>query len=217
MENLLFEPIIGLLEDYLKGKVSPIVTQLAEKEESPFAILISTILSSRTKDEVTQKAFERLSARAKSPEEMIRLPQEEIEQLIYPVGFYRTKARHIRQVCAELINRFNGQVPENIEDLLSLPGVGRKTANLVLSLAFGKDAICVDTHVHRITNRLGLVKTRHPEETEIKLMEILPRRYWKRINTLLVKFGQDICRPLSPRCDLCPLRTFCRQVGLKND
>ncbi|MCX7981911.1 MAG: endonuclease III [Syntrophales bacterium] len=216
MENYQIERVIKLVEDYLKEKEDPIVTQLADKKESPFTILISALLSARTKDEVTQKACERLFARAKKPQDIITVSQGELEQIIYPVGFYRTKARHIKKLCAHLLQRFDGYVPDNLKDLLSLPGVGRKTANLVLSLAFKKDAICVDTHVHRITNRLGWVKTKHPEETEMQLMEILPRRYWQRINTLLVKYGQEICRPINPHCGACPIQTYCRYGSTSN-
>ncbi len=215
MENSTLEQVIEQLEKYIEGKEPPIVTQLAERKVSPFVLLISTLLSARTKDEVTEAAVKRLFARASNPEEILALPIEELEKLIYPVGFYRTKARNLHRACAEIINRFHGDVPDNLEGLLSLAGVGRKTANLVLALAFGKDAICVDTHVHRITNRLGIVKTRNPEETELKLREILPQKHWQRINTLLVKFGQDICRPLSPLCRRCPIRVYCRQVGIK--
>jgi len=193
----------------------PVVSQLAATEPNPFLILISTVLSSRTKDEVTAQATERLFARARTPEEMLILSPEEIAQLIYPVGFYRTKARIIRELCQDLVTRFQGEVPHDLEQLLSLNGVGRKTANLVLALGFDDDAICVDTHVHRITNRLGYVSTRTPVETERALRETLPRPYWKRWNTLLVSFGQEVCRPLSPRCSICPLAPYCDRVGVE--
>jgi len=205
--------VLEILRDFIKE--IPPVSQMAEKNKDPFPILIATILSARTKDGVTQKATERLFSRASSPAEMLALSEREIAQLIYPVGFYRTKALVIHQVCKDLLCRFGGRVPDRLEDLLSLPGVGRKTANLVLSLAFGKDAICVDTHVHRISNRLGYVKTKNPQETENALKRLLPRKYWKQINTLLVKFGQDVCRPISPLCCACPVQDLCAQVGVK--
>lgn len=214
MDNTTFSRVITRLEAYLAGKDPPIVSRLSEGDRDPFLILISTVLSSRTKDEITSQATAQLFSRAHNAQDMLSLPQEEIAQLIYPVGFYRTKARLIHEICRDLLARFGGNVPSNLDDLLSLPGVGRKTANLVLALAFDDDAICVDTHVHRITNRLGYLHTRNPQETEEALREKLPRPFWKRLNTLLVKFGQDICRPLSPLCSQCPISGDCERVGI---
>lgn len=180
----------------------------------PFRILVGCVLSLRTKDEVSFPATERLFARAATPASMLRLPEAEIARSIYPVGFYRRKAVQIRAICAQLLERFGGRVPPEIEDLLTLPGVGRKTANLVTTLGFGKPGICVDTHVHRISNRLGWVKTREPNETEQALRSVLPRRHWIRINEILVRHGQQVCKPLSPICSACLVRTDCRKVGV---
>ena len=170
--------VIHLLEKELNAWELPIVSALSEGKESPFLILISTVLSSRTKDEVTAKATEKLASMAASVEDMLKLSEEEIAQAIYPVGFYRTKARTILQICSELVDRFNSKVPDTIDQLLTLKGVGRKTANLVLALAFNKEGLCVDTHVHRITNRFGWVKTKTPEKTEFALRALLPQKYW---------------------------------------
>ena len=206
--------IIGLLEEELGKRELPIVSQLAVDHLDPFEILISTLLSLRTKDEVTAAATARLFALAATPETMVRLPLEEIQRAIYPAGFYRTKAETIHRVCQELIDRFGSRVPDTLEELLSLKGVGRKTANLVVALGFGGPGICVDTHVHRISNRLGYVRTKTPEETEFALRKQLPPPYWLRYNTLLVAFGRNTCRPISPLCSACPLRAFCDRVGV---
>ena len=146
---------------------------------------------------------------------MLKLSPRQIERLIYPVGFYRTKARVILGICRDLLDRFGGRVPDEIDDLLTLKGVGRKTANLVVTMGYGKPGICVDTHVHRISNRLGYVRTRTPEETEMALRAKLPKRYWIGYNDLLVAFGQNVCTPISPRCSTCPVRTLCRRVGVR--
>lgn len=207
--------VVRLLREDLRSRDLPIVTCLAERQKrDPFIILISTLLSLRTKDDVTAQASRRLFNLATTPSEMLRLSAEQVEKAIYPVGFYRNKARTILQVCAILQDRFGGIVPDILETLLSLPGVGRKTANLVLTLGYLKDGICVDTHVHRISNRLGYVCTKNPEETEFALRKKLPQPYWYEINTLLVAFGQNICHPLSPRCSLCSLRPFCNRIGV---
>jgi len=187
---------------------------LAERERDPFRVLIACILSLRTQDTTTGPASDRLFAAATTPEAMLKLPARRIAQLIYPVGFYRTKARVILGICRDLLERFGGRVPDTIDELLTLNGVGRKTANLVVTMGYGKPGICVDTHVHRISNRLGYVKTRNPEETEMALRGKLPRRYWIGYNDLLVSFGQNICVPISPRCSVCPVATLCRQVGV---
>lgn len=193
----------------------PPVSAMAEEDVvDPFRILISTIISARTKDEVTGPASERLFALADSPETMQRLPEEEIEKAIFPAGFYRTKAKAIRRAARELVERFGSRVPDTIEELLTLPGVGRKTANLVVTLAHNRAGICVDTHVHRITNRWGYVKTKTPLETERALRAKLPRRHWVAINTILVMHGQNICKPLSPLCSRCPVFRYCDRVGV---
>ena len=181
-----------------------------------FATLISCLLSLRTKDAVTAQASRRLFARARSPQALLRLPIPTIERLIYPVGFYKTKARTLHSVCRDLLARFDGRVPGDLEALLSIKGVGRKTANLVITLAFHQPGICVDTHVHRITNRWGYVRTKTPEETEMALRRQLPRRYWLTINDLLVAYGQNLCGPISPRCSQCQIAFACARVGVRH-
>jgi len=190
------------------------LTVLAERDRDPFRVLIACILSLRTQDTTTGPASDRLFAAAATPQAMLELPARRIAKLIYPVGFYRTKARVILGICRDLLERFGGRVPDTIDELLTLKGVGRKTANLVVTMGYGKPGICVDTHVHRISNRLGYVKTRNPEETEMALRGKLPRRYWIGYNDLLVSFGQNICVPISPRCSVCPVATLCRRVGV---
>jgi len=185
-----------------------------ESGNDPFFVLVSCLLSLRTKDEVTEAASRRLFALAKTPHELLRLPIKTIEKAIYPVGFYHTKARTLHTVCRDLLNRFQGKVPSSLEELLSLKGVGRKTANLVMTLAFHKPGICVDTHVHRISNRLGYVKTKTPEQTEMALRKKLPPRFWIEFNDLLVPFGQNLCRPISPFCSRCPIERDCAKVGV---
>ncbi len=175
----------------------------------PFRVLIATILSQRTRDEVTERAAEKLFSKHGTPSALALANVQDIEELIREVGFYRVKAPRIKEIASIIHNDFNDKVPEDMDVLLSLPGVGRKTANCVLVYGFGMDAIAVDTHVHRISNRLGLVYTRTPEETEIKLRLILPKEHWRHINELLVRFGQDICRPVKPRCSACPLADLC--------
>ena len=180
----------------------------------PFTTLISCLLSLRTRDETTAAAAERLFRLARTPQAMRRLPSRTVERAIYPVGFYRTKARTLLAVCEALLARFDGRVPDDLETLLTLPGVGRKTANLVVTLAYRKLGICVDTHVHRISNRWGYVRTRSPEETEFALRRRLPRRYWRIYNDLLVSLGQHLCHPTSPWCSRCPLRPTCARRGV---
>ena len=177
---------------------------------SPFHVLVSTVLSTRTKDYVTEKASRNLFSRVSSPNDLAKMPVRTIEKLIYPVGFYKTKARHLKEMARMLIDKYGGKVPDKFEELVKLPGVGRKVANLVLALSFGEDAICVDTHVHRISNRLGWVKTKNPLETEKELMKIFPKRYWKDINHVLVSFGQNVCKPVAPKCEECPLKEHCK-------
>jgi endonuclease-3 len=187
---------------------------VAEATPDPFRILIACLLSLRTKDKTTGPAAERLFALADRPETMLRLSPRQIERVIFPVGFYRTKARVIRGVCRDLLERFGGRVPDDLDQLLTLKGVGRKTANLVVTVVFGKPGICVDTHVHRISNRLGYVRTKTPEQTELALRAKLPRRYWIELNDHLVAFGQNVCAPISPRCSICPVATSCHRVGV---
>ena len=187
---------------------------MAAQRHDPFHVLIACLLSLRTKDETTGPASARLFALADTPEAMLRLTPKQIERAIFPVGFYRTKARVIPGVCQDLLDRFGGQVPDEIDALLTLKGVGRKTANLVVTKGFNKLGICVDVHVHRISNRWGYVTTRNPEETEMALRERLPRRYWIGYNDLLVSFGQNVCQPLSPKCSECPVSRRCPRRGV---
>jgi len=190
------------------------IGQLAERSRDPFRVLIACLLSLRTKDETTGPASQRLFALADSPETMLRLTPRQIERAIFPVGFYHTKARVVLGVSRDLIERFGGEVPASIDALLTLKGVGRKTANLVVTQGFNKPGICVDTHVHRISNRLGYVRTKTPEQTEMALRVKLPARYWIGYNDLLVAFGQNVCAPISPKCSTCPVRAICRRVGV---
>jgi endonuclease-3 len=194
----------------------PAVEKISEAQaEDPFQILIATLLSARTQDATTHAASTRLFRRARTPRSMAKLSIEEIERLIFPVGFYRTKAKHVKACCEMLVERFGGRVPATLEELVTLPGVGRKTANLVLIVGF-KSArnICVDIHVHRISNRLGWVETKHPEETEQALYTVAHARWWPLINLYLVTWGQNVCRPVSPRCRDCAIERLCQKVGL---
>jgi endonuclease III len=193
---------------------TPIVTLMAETYESPFRVLISCILSLRTQDSTTAKASHRLFAVADTPRAMLKLPAKKIEKLIYPVGFYKTKAKNILEICRILVREYAEKVPDDIDELLKFKGVGRKTANLVVTLGYKKPGICVDTHVHRISNRWGYVQTTTPEKTEVALRKKLPKAYWIEYNDLLVSFGQHLCRPISPVCSQCPVRKYCRRIGV---
>lgn len=203
-----------LREEY-KGWQTPAVTIVAQCNGSPFKVLISCLISLRTKDGVTAQASSRIFERAQTPETMAELSADEIAQLIYPAGFYRTKAEQIAQLSRRLVNEYRGTVPDDIDELLTFKGVGRKTANLVITLGFGMAGICVDTHVHRICNRLGYLCTKNPDETERVLRSQLPPEYWIEINDLLVAFGQNHCYPVSPRCSNCRLAGICDRIGVK--
>jgi endonuclease-3 len=198
-----------------RWKVPAVGVVAARAVDRPFETLVSTILSLRTKDAVTEAASRRLLARAPTPEAIAALGARAIERLIYPVGFYRTKARSLRATCRILLEQHRGKVPRDLDALLDLPGVGRKTANLVVTVGYGDYGICVDTHVHRITNLWGYVRTRTPEETERALRRKLPRRHWKSYNDLLVTFGQNLCVPVSPWCSRCPVARYCGRVGIR--
>lgn len=200
-----------LKKEVLKWRV-PVIGHYTE---SPFTVLISCLLSLRTQDKTTDAASERLFQLARTPQAMAKLPTSLIEKTIYPVGFYKTKAKNIKKICRRLLSQDNGRVPDDIDALLSLPGVGRKTANLVVTLGYQKPGICVDTHVHRITNRWGYVQTKTPEQTERTLRQKLPQRYWIIINDLLVAYGQNLCKPISPFCSQCKIRKYCDRVGVK--
>ena len=193
---------------------TPVVTLIAEASDSPFKVLISCILSLRTQDSTTAQASRRLFLLADSPGTMVRLTAKKIEKAIYPVGFYRTKAKTILEICRNLNEKYRGRVPDEIDELIKFKGVGRKTANLVVTLGYNKPGICVDTHVHRISNRWGYIKTATPEKTEVALRQKLPKQYWIEYNDLLVSFGQQLCRPISPLCSQCPVAKYCSQIGV---
>jgi endonuclease III len=207
--------VLAILRRESRGWDAPVLTLMAAEKHDPFLTLIGCILSLRTNDKTTAVAAPRLFAKARTPAEMIAMEPQEIEKLIYPVGFYRTKARGIREICRDLIERFDGRVPDEIDDLVTLKGVGRKTANLVVTESFRRPGICVDTHVHRISNRWGLVASKTADRTEVALREVLPRRYWIEYNSLLVAFGQTICHPTSPWCSRCPVEKMCPRVGVE--
>ena len=192
----------------------PVMSLVSVHGGDPFRILVSTILSLRTRDKVTAEASKRLFSEAVRPSEILRLGKKRLERLIYPVGFYRTKAANIINLCRRLERETGGRVPDTIDELLKFDGVGRKTANLVVTVGYGKPGICVDVHVHRISNRLGYVRTKTPEKTEFALREKLPEKYWKEYNGLMVAFGQTVCRPVSPLCGECPVSKWCARVGV---
>lgn len=205
---------IATLKRYYRLWDAPIVTFIANRGATPFEILVSTLLSLRTKDQVTAIAAERLFDVARTPQQIINLDEDQLKSLIYPVGFYPTKAKRLREISTILIEKYGGNVPDELEELLKLPGVGRKTANLVLIEGFHKPAICVDTHVHRISNRIGYVKTANADNTEFALRKKLPLKYWKIYNELLVAFGQVICKPVSPLCSQCPVADMCPKINV---
>lgn len=188
---------------------SPIIELIAAQTNDPFKVLIGTILSARTKDACTAAACRRLLPHITVPEDLERIPLDELASLIYPVGFYRAKAQHLHDLPRALEERFGGVLPQTVEELCELPGVGRKTANLVVAVGFDKPAVCVDVHVHRISNRLGLVSTKTPYDTEMALRATMPKRYWKTWNSIIVSFGQTLCSPRNPRCADCPVRQYC--------
>ena len=206
------DEVIRLLKRQVKAFNLPWLESMANTSRDPFTILISCLLSLRTQDKTTGEASEKLFALASTPKKMVLLSVGKIQKAIYPVGFYKVKAKTIKDISATLLERYGGQVPDEIEELLKLKGVGRKTANLVITRGFNKYGICVDTHVHRITNRWGYIKTKTPEETEFALRARLPKKYWKEINGLLVAFGQNICKPISPLCSRCDLNSYCMKI-----
>jgi endonuclease III len=216
METETLEKVLRILRREIRQWKIPAVGLIAETAvDRPFETLVSTILSLRTKDAVTEQASRRILSVAQTPEALAALPVPRIEALIYPVGFYRTKARNLKETCRILASEHGGQVPRKIDDLLKLPGVGRKTANLVVTLGHNRPGICVDTHVHRITGIWGYVQAPTPDKTEAALRAKLPRRHWKTFNDILVTFGQNLCKPVSPWCSKCPVRALCPQIGVK--
>jgi endonuclease-3 len=217
MQSAIFQnlaKVLKILEKESRAWARPIAGTFVGEPNAAFRILISTVLSLRTKDTTTGPASRRLFAIADTPEEMLKLSAAKIEKIIYPVGFYRTKAKNILKICQILLNRFEGSVSDDIEELLTLPGVGRKTANLVVTVGFGKPGICVDTHVHRISNRWGIIRTKTPEETEFALRKILPVQYWVQFNDQLVSYGQNLCVPVSPFCSRCQIASLCPKINV---
>ena len=207
--------VISILEDETSKWTETALTAVAERtRRDPFRILIGTVLSLRTKDETTAAACERLFALAEEPAAMAALAEESVDRAIYPVGFHATKARNILEICRILVNEYQGIVPGDIDTLITLPGVGRKTANLVVTIGYGKPGICVDVHVHRISNRWGYIATKNPDRSEFALREKLPSEYWIRYNDLLVMYGQNLCKPVSPFCSRCRLSSFCDRVDV---
>jgi len=216
MDTPALEKVLRTVRREVRRWKVPAVGEIAERAaDRPFETLVGTILSLRTKDKVTGEASARLLSEAPTPEAIAALSRARIERLIFPVGFYRTKAENLRRTCRLLLERHGGRVPRTMDELLALPGVGRKTANLVLTVGYGDYGICVDTHVHRISNLWGYVRTKTPEETEFALRRKLPRKHWITYNDLLVTFGQNLCVPVSPWCSRCPVAAWCGRVGLK--
>ncbi len=211
----MIDEVIKILKKKVVHYKVPVVDLIEIQTKDPFKVLVTTILSARTKDEVTHDAVKRLFKLVKKPKDFDKLTTKQIEKIIYPVGFYKTKARHLKKLPLSLQENFNGKIPNVIEELIKLPGVGRKTANLVVAVAFKLPGMCVDTHVHKISNRLGYIKTKTPLQSEMALRKKLPLKYWETYNSMIVAFGQNICRPVSPWCSKCPIRKYCKRIGVK--
>ncbi len=216
LDEKYFDRIFVNFQTKLKelNKVIPAVSYVAITQNDPYCVLISTILSLRTKDDVTLQASVRLFNVASNPADMLKHSAAEIEKLIFPTGFYKTKAQRILEISQILMDKYGGNVPSTVEELLALPGVGIKTANLTLNLGFGIDAICVDCHVHQISNRMGWIKTSTPEESEKVLQTVMPKKYWIPLNELLVSYGQEVCTSVSPKCSMCPENESCPKIGV---
>ena len=207
--------ILKIMEAEARKRNAPVLMLENSSAESPFHILVTTMLSPRTKDENTIAAAHRLFAVASTPQQLLELPTVRLEKLIYGVGFYRTKAKHLKAAARILLEEFHGKVPSTLQKIMELPGVGRKVGNIVLARAYGKPALGVDTHVQRISNRLGWVKTKKPEETEQQLLKIVPQKYIRKLNRIFVAYGQTVCVPVSPFCSQCKVRKYCKRVGVK--
>jgi endonuclease III len=209
-----FKEMIDKLKETLKDDV-PAITKISRAEKrDPYLVLVGTLLSLRTKDELTEKVMARLTKEVRIPEDMLAIPIERLQNLIYPVGFYKNKSITLKNVSEILLNKYGGRVPDSIDELLTLKGIGRKTANLVVTEGYNKPGICVDTHVHRISNRIGIVRTKNPHQTEEALRKVLPKKYWIIYNTLLVTFGKKICTPISPHCSICPISHLSKKIGV---
>jgi len=209
-----FDKVFTALQAHFRQHRAPVVDLIEAQTNDPFKVLVGTIISARTKDETTTQVTRRLFSQVNTPDDLERLSVAELEQLVHPAGFFRTKALHLHVLPRVLRQRFNGQIPRTIDELVQLPGVGRKTANLVLAIAFRIPAVCVDVHVHRIMNRLGYVRTGTPLETEMALRQKMPQSYWLEFNSLFVSFGQNLCFPRNPRCDICPIYAQCARVNV---
>jgi endonuclease-3 len=207
--------VIKILGKEVKKWDVPVINFMAVSTGDPFKVLISTVLSLRTKDDTTADASKRLFSKASTPGEIIELGEKKVAKLIYPVGFYNVKAKNIIKICKLLVSKYDSKVPDDLDELLKFDGVGRKTANLVVTVGFNKPGICVDIHVHRISNRFGYIKTKTPEQTEMALREKLPGKYWIDYNYILVSFGQHLCRPVSPFCSICPVEKYCLKIGVE--
>lgn len=212
--NKNIDEIIKKIRESIKKYDQPVLERFNKKLKDPYWVLVSCLLSLRTKDETTETATKNLFKAAQTPQQILKLPLKKLKRIIYKTGFYNNKAKAIINVTKKIINEFSGKVPDNLQDLLSLPGVGRKTANLVLTVAYNKMGICVDTHVHKICNRWGYIRTKTPDETEMELRKKLPKKYWKKINNYLVLFGQNICLSVSPFCSKCPVSSYCPKIGV---
>lgn len=211
---MIIEKIVEKLREFYNSNNKTLMDRVSEKED-PFRVLVACIISQRTKDETTDKVTEKLFKKIKNPYDLQKIDTEELEKIIYPSGFYRVKAKRLKELSKILIEEYKGKVPDKIEELLKLPQVGRKTANIVITKGFKKLGIAVDTHVHRIANRIGIVKTKKPEETEFELRKIVPEKYWIELNDYLVNFGKSICTPISPKCSICPIEKYCKKVNVK--
>jgi len=209
------DSIYKILNNKVKNYQVPIVDLVEAQTKDPFKILIATLLSARTSDAITAKVCKKLFSKVHTPKDLEKLSVKQIEKLIYPIGFYKNKAIHLKKLPIVLKDKFNNKIPKTIEELIEFPGVGRKTANLVLAVAFKIPAICVDVHVHRIMNRFGYIKTKNPFETEMTLRKKLPKNYWLKINYVLVAFGQNLCKPINPQCNICPVYKYCNRIDVK--
>jgi len=207
--------VMKILEKHFNYKEKTTLNKMKEKNFSAFKILISCLLSLRTQDKNTEKVSKNLFKIADTPEKIVKMPLKKLEKIIYSSGHYKKKARTLKDVSKELIKKFNGKVPSTKEELLNIKGIGPKTANIVLAFAFNKSVLPIDTHCHRIPNRIGWVKTKNPEKTEIELMKIIPKKYWKEFNGIFVLFGKTICQPISPKCSQCPIEKYCKKIGVK--
>lgn len=211
----MIQKIYSILEKEIRKYDAPVAELVKAQTNDPFKILIATILSARTKDETTAKVCNKLFQKVKNLNDLKKIKEEDLAKLIFPVGFYKTKAKHLKQLAVKLENGFCSKIPETIEELIQLPGVGRKTANLVVSVAFNKPAICVDVHVNRILNRIGYIKTKNPLETEITLRKKLPKKLWSKTNRIFVPYGQMLCKPINPLCSKCKIYDYCERNNVK--